>query len=80
MLKKVIISLLYYTNSVFEMLLQIFLLFNFPSVLRNLITVAKDLMLPNNSLSSIINSVKGIQSSKMRLKLVQYFKDKRGST
>ena len=80
MLKKVIISLLYYTNSVFEMLLQIFLLFNFPSVLRNLITVAKDLMLPNNSLSSIINSVKGIQSSKMRLKLLQYFKDKRGST
>ena len=80
MLKKVIISLLYYTNSVFEMLLQIFLLFNFPSVLRNLITAAKDLMLPNNSLSSIINSVKGIQSSKMRLKLLQYFKDKRGST
>ena len=33
-------------------------------------------MLPNNSLSSIANNVKGIQSSKKRLKLIQYFKDK----
>ena len=33
-------------------------------------------MLPNNSLSFIINNVKGIQSSKKRLKLMQYFKDK----
>ena len=37
-------------------------------------------MLPNNSLSFIINNVKGIQSSKKRLKLIQYFKDKIGST
>ena len=33
-------------------------------------------MLPNNSLSFITNNVKGIQSSKKRLKLMQYFKDK----
>ena len=37
-------------------------------------------MLPNNSLSFITNNVKGIQSSKKRLKLMQYFKDKIGST
>ena len=37
-------------------------------------------MLPNNSLSFITNNVKGIQSSKKRLKLMQYFKDKRRST
>ena len=37
-------------------------------------------MLPNNSLSLITNNVKGIQSSKKRLKLMQYFKDKIGST
>ena len=37
-------------------------------------------MLPNNSLSFITNNVKGIQSSKKRLKLIQYFKDKIGST
>ena len=37
-------------------------------------------MLPNNSLCFITNNVKGIQSSKKRLKLIQYFKDKIGST
>ena len=37
-------------------------------------------MLPNNSLSFITNNVKGIQSSKKRLKLMQYFEDKIGST
>ena len=37
-------------------------------------------MLPRKSLSFIINSVKGIQSSKKRLKLIQYFKYKIGST
>ena len=37
-------------------------------------------MLPNKSLSFITNNVKGIQSSKKRLKLIQYFKDKIGST
>ena len=36
-------------------------------------------MLPHNSLSFITNDVKGIQSSKKRLKLMQYFKDKRRS-
>ena len=36
-------------------------------------------MLPNNSLSFITNNVKGMQSSKKRLKLMQYFKDKIGS-
>ena len=33
-------------------------------------------MLPNRGLSFITNNVKGIQSSKKRLKLIQYFKDK----
>ena len=37
------------------------------------------LMLPNNSVSFITNNVKGMQLSKMRLKLMQYFKDKIGS-
>ena len=37
-------------------------------------------MLPSKSLSFITNNVKGIQSSKKRLKLIQYFKDKIGST
>ena len=37
-------------------------------------------MLPNNSLSFITNNVKGMQSSKKRLKLMQYFKDRIGST
>ena len=36
-------------------------------------------MLPNNKLSFIINNVKGIQSLKKRLKLIQYFKSKIGS-
>ena len=36
-------------------------------------------MLPNNSLSFITN-VKKMQSSKKRLKLMQYFKDKIGLT
>ena len=33
-------------------------------------------MLPNKSLSFTTNNVKGIQSSKKRFKLIQYFKDK----
>ena len=37
-------------------------------------------MLPNNSVSFIINNVKGMQSSKKRSKLMQYFKDRIGST
>ena len=37
-------------------------------------------MLPNNSVSFITNNIKGMQSSKNRLKLMQYFKDKIGST
>ena len=37
-------------------------------------------MLPIKSLNFITNNVTGIQSSKERLKLVQYFKDKIGST
>ena len=37
-------------------------------------------MLPNNSLSFITNNFKGIQSFKKRLKLIQYFRDKIGST
>ena len=36
-------------------------------------------MLPNNSVTFITNNVKGMQSSKKRLKLMQYFKDKIGS-
>ena len=36
--------------------------------------------MPNKSLIFITNNVKGIQSSKKRLKLIQYFKDKIGST
>ena len=37
-------------------------------------------MLPNNSLGIITNNVKGIQSSKIRLKLIQYFKNKTSQT
>ena len=37
-------------------------------------------MFPNISLSFITNNVKGIQSYKKRLKLIQYFKKKVGST
>ena len=37
-------------------------------------------MLPNNSVSFITSNVKGMQSSKKRLKLMQYFKVKIGST
>ena len=37
-------------------------------------------MLPNNSLSFITNNVKGMQSSKKRLKSMQYFKDRIGPT
>ena len=37
--KKVITSLMYFSYSVFYILLQVFLLFNFLSVIRNLITV-----------------------------------------
>ena len=37
-------------------------------------------MFPDISLSFIINIVKGIQSYKKRLKLIQYFKEKIGST
>ena len=37
-------------------------------------------MFPNKSLSFVTNNVKGIQPSKKRLKLIQYFKDKIGST
>ena len=37
-------------------------------------------MFPNISLSFITNNVKGIQSYKKRLKLIQYFKEKMGST
>ena len=37
-------------------------------------------MLPNNTLSFVTNSVKRIQSSKKRWKLIQYFKDKAWST
>ena len=36
-------------------------------------------MLPNNNVGFITNNVKGMQSSKKRLKLMQYFKDKIGS-
>ena len=37
-------------------------------------------MFPNISVSFIFNNVKGIQSYKKRLKLIQYFKEKIGST
>ena len=37
-------------------------------------------MLLNNSLNFIVSVVKGIQSLKKRLELVQYFKNKIGST
>ena len=37
-------------------------------------------MLPNSSLGFITDNVKGMQSPKKRLKLIQYFKDKIGST
>ena len=80
MFSKITISLLHYI-SVFKILLQLFLLINSLLVLRNLISVSfNGLMLPRKSLIFISKKVKGLQSSKKRLKLIQYFKDKIGST
>lgn len=45
-----------------------FLLFNFLSVLSNLISVKVDSILAKNSLSFVTNNVQGIQSSKKILK------------
>ena len=36
-------------------------------------------MLPNNSVNFITNNIKGVQSSKKRLKLMKHFNDKIGS-
>ena len=80
MFSKITISLLHYI-SVFKILLQLFLLINSLLVLRNLISVSfNGLMLPRKSLIFITKKVKGLQSSKKRLKLIQYFKEKIGST
>ena len=71
MFSKITISLLHYRAFLFlKYYCKYFYFSNFLS----------DLVLPNNSLSSITNNVKGIQSSKRTLKLIQYFKDKKGST
>ena len=71
-------SLMYYRNFIFKIVVKILL---FPLLLRNLkvIWALNDLMLSNNKLSFITNNVKGIQSLKKRLKLIQYFKSKIGS-
>ena len=37
-------------------------------------------MLPNNSLSFVINNVEEVQSYKQRMKLIQHFKNKIGPT
>ena len=68
---------MYISYYVFETFLPIFLLFHFPSVIRNSIAIKlyNYLMLPNNSLSFVTNNVKGIQASKKRMKLTQYLKD-----
>ena len=82
MFSKITTSLLYNSISVFIILLQIFFLFNFLSVFCNSIPV-KVLMIScfqTLVLSFITNNVKGIQSYKKRLKLIQYFKEKIGST
>ena len=47
---------------------------------KDVITSTNGPMLPNNSLSFITNNVNGLQLSKKGLKLMQYFKDKIGST
>ena len=78
MFRKIIIYLLYHSVSVLKVLLQMSLLFSFLPVLRNLLTI-KVLMI-SCCQTFIDNNVKGIQSSKKRLKLIQYFKDKIGST
>ena len=74
---------MYFSYSTFQISLQVFVWFNFLSVIRNLITVnvlivscCQTIGLP----SFITNNFKGMQSSKKRLKLMQYFKDKIGST
>ena len=61
---------MYFSFSAFHILLHIF-------IVQFLIS---NIMLPNNSLSFVTNNVKGIQSAKKRLKLMQYFKDKIEST
>lgn len=67
------------TITVFKTLLQMFLLFNFLLLLRNLIS-AKVLIIFITLISPsfITSNVEEIQSSKKRLKLVQYFEDKKG--
>ena len=42
--------------------------------------MANNLMLLKKKLSFLTNNIKGIQPSKKRLKLIQYFEDKIGST
>ena len=63
---------MYCNNFVFKVVAKILLLF--PLVLCDLMVVwaLDDLMLPNN----FITIVKGIQSLKKNLKLIQYFKSK----
>ena len=69
-------SLMYYNNFVLKIIVKICL---FP-LLCNLkvIWALNDLMLPNNKLTFVTNNVKGIQSFRKRLKLIQYFKSKIG--
>ena len=82
MFRKITTSLSYNCISVFTILLQIFFLFNFLSVFCkfNICQIFNDLMFPNISLSFITNNVKGLQSYKKILKLIQYFKEKIGLT
>ena len=72
-----IFSLMYYNNFVLKIVAKIFL---FTLLFRNLkvIWAFNHLRLSNNKLSFITNNVKGIQSLKKRLKLIQYFKSKIG--
>ena len=72
---------MYFSYSAFQILLQILVLFNFLTVICNLITVNVLIVSCCQTIVwvFITNNVKGIQLSKKRLKPMQCFTDKTGS-
>ena len=79
--KKFISSFMNFSYSAFQILLQILVLFNFLTVIYNLITVNVLIVscYQTKVRVFITNNIKGMRSSKKRLKLMQYFNDKIGS-
>ena len=81
MCRKIIISFLYHRIFVFKILLKYFccsISCQYYVIQHRLNVCLKKAFFKSHSLSLITNNVKGIQSSKKRLKLLQYFKEKIG--